>query len=125
MACLWSNYSQWFARGQDFSYDLAELAAYYRNYIRLGAHIDAASPGTVYRVYHEELIANPEREIRKLISSLGLPFDPACLHFYSNERPVRTASAQQVRRPIDPAANQGWREFEPWLGELSRHLAGI
>ena len=125
MACLWSNYSQWFARGQDFSYDLTDLAAYYRDYIRLGAHIDLASPDAVHRVCHEELIANPEREIRKLISSLGLHFDPACLHFHLNERPVRTASAQQVRRPIDSAANQGWRKFEPWLGELTSQLAGI
>lgn len=122
MACLWSNYAQWFARGQEFSYDLADLAAYRRDYLRLAAHIEAVFPGAVRRVDHEQLIANPEREIQQLIVDLGLQFDPECLRFYANLRPVRTASAQQVRRPIDRASNEGWREFEPWLGYLREEL---
>ena len=122
MACLWSNYAQWFARGQEFSYDLADLAAYRCDYIRLAKHFDIVLPGAVRRVDHERLIANPEREIRELIDDLGLQFDPQCLHFNENQRPVRTASAQQVRRPIDRSSNEAWRKFEPWLGDLREQL---
>ena len=125
MACLWSNYAQWFARGQEFSYDLADLAAYHHDYIRLAAHFEALFPGAIRRVDHEQLIANPEREIPQLIADLGLPFDPQCLRFYANQRPVRTASAQQVRRPIDSASNEGWRKFEPWLGYLREQVEKI
>ena len=125
MACLWSNYAQWFARGQEFSYDLADLAAYRRDYIRLAAHIDTVFPGAVRRVDHEQLIANPEREIPQLIADLGLPSEPECLNFHANQRPVRTASAQQVRRPIDRASNEGWRKFEPWLGYLTEQFEPV
>ena len=122
MACLWSNYCQWFARGQEFSYDFADLAAYRRDYIRATAHIDAVLPGTIYKMDHEHLIANPEVEIPRLIDGLGLEFAPECLRFHATKRPVRTASAQQVRRPIDQKANEGWRKFEPWLGDLQQKL---
>ena len=125
MACLWSNYAQWFARGQEFSYDLADLAAYHRDYLRLAKHIEAVFPGAVRRVNHEQLIANPELEIPQLIADLGLQFDPECLRFYANQRPVRTASAQQVRRPIDRASNESWRKFEPWLGYLRAQIEKI
>jgi hypothetical protein len=100
LACCWSNYKQHFARGQDFTYDLDDLGQYYRDYVDLLGHFDAVLPGRIYRVMHERLVADPEAEIRRLLDHLDLPYEAACLNFHENSRAVRTASSEQVRRPI-------------------------
>ncbi|HEU5286642.1 MAG TPA: sulfotransferase, partial [Sphingomicrobium sp.] len=122
LACCFSNFKQHFARGQAFSYSLETLGAYYRDYVRLMAHFDWVLPGVVHRVIHEELVADPEAEIRRLLDALGLPFDDSCLRFYENTRPVRTASSEQVRRPISSEGLDQWRRFEEWLGPLKAAL---
>ena len=86
------------------------------------AHFDAVAPGSVHRVIHEKLLADPETEIRALLDFLGLPFDEACLKFHETKRPVRTASAEQVRRPIDREGMESWKRFEGWLDPLKRGL---
>jgi tetratricopeptide (TPR) repeat protein len=125
LACCWSCYRQWFARGQAFSYDFNDLAAYYQAYVRLIDHFDAALPGRIIRVQHEHLLEDPEREVGRLLERLELPFDEACLRFHENARPVRTASAQQVRRPIQRDAPEQWRKFEPWIDPLRRALGNL
>lgn len=122
LACCFSNFKQHYARGQAFSYSLETLGAYYRDYVRLMAHFDRVMPGAVRRVIHEALVADPEAEIRRLLADLGLPFDEACLRFYENTRPVRTASSEQVRRPISSEGLDQWRRFEAWLGPLEAAL---
>ena len=122
LACGFSNFKQHFARGQEFSYDLEHFGNYYRDYVRLMAHFDAVAPGSVHRVIHEQLLADPETEIRALLDFLGLPFDEACLKFHETKRPVRTASAEQVRRPIDREGMESWKRFEGWLDPLKRGL---
>jgi hypothetical protein len=76
----------------------------------------------VHRVIHEQLLADPEAEIRALLDFLELPFDEACLKFYETKRPVRTASAEQVRRPIDREGAEAWKRFEGWLDPLKTAL---
>ena len=125
LACGFSNFKQHFARGQGFTYDLAELGTYYRDYVRMMRHVDAVLPGAVHRVIHEDLVDEPEAEIRRLLDFLGLPFDPACLAFHENKRAVRTPSAEQVRQPISRAGLHQWRAFEPWLGPLKASLGAI
>jgi tetratricopeptide (TPR) repeat protein len=125
MSCCFSNFKQFYARGQAFSYSLTDMGHYYRDYVRLLAHFDAALPAHVWRVQHEALIADPEREIRALLDHIGLPFDPACLRFHENDRPVRTASSEQVRRPINSDAVDRWRDYEPWLGPLKHALGDL
>ncbi len=125
LACCFSNYKQHFARGQAFTYDLAELGTYYRDYVTLMAHLDAVQPGRIHRVIHEALVDDPEAEVRRLLAFLDLPFDPACLAFYENERAVRTASSEQVRRPINREGFDQWRPFEPWLGPLKEALGPV
>jgi hypothetical protein len=83
---------------------------------------DRVDPGAVHRVIHERLVADPEREVRRLLDYLGLPFEPACLRFHDNKRPVRTASSEQVRRPITAAGLDQWRRFDAWLGPLKESL---
>jgi len=122
LACGFSNFKQHFARGQGFTYDLADLGIYYHDYVRMMRHVDAVLPGAVYRVIHEDLVDDPEAEIRRLLEYLGLPFDAACLAFHENKRAVRTPSADQVRRPISRAGLDQWRLFKPWLQPLEAAL---
>lgn len=125
MACCFSNFKQHFARGQNFAYSLTDLGSYYRDYVRLTAHVDEILPGLVHRVQHENLLAEPESEIRRLLDYLGLPFDPDCLRFHENARPVRTPSSEQVRRPLNRDAVDLWRSYEPWLDELKTALGPL
>lgn len=122
VACCLSNFKQHFAQGQAFSYDQTELGRYYRDYHRLLNHFDAALPGHVYRLAYEKLIDTPEGAVRGLLEYLGLPFEPACLRFYENDRAVRTASSEQVRQPINRAGLDRWRDYEGWLGPLKEAL---
>ena len=122
MSCGFSNFKQHFARGQGFTYDLADIGTYYGDYVRLMRHIDIVQPGLVHRVIHEDLVEDPDREVRRLLDHLGLPFDPACLAFHENKRAVRTASSEQVRRPISRDGLDQWRPFDPWLGPLKTAL---
>jgi len=125
MACGFSNFKQHFARGQAFSYDLTWMGRYYADYVRMMAHVDRVLPGRVHRVIHEDLVANTEEEIRRLIDYLGLPFEDSVLRFYENERAVRTPSSEQVRQPVNPRGLDQWRPFEPWLEPLKRALGDV
>lgn len=122
LACGFSNYKQHFARGQAFSYDLADIGRYYADYTRLMAHFDRAMPGRIVRVRHEDMLADSDATIRRLLDALGLPFDPACLRFWETDRAVRTASSEQVRRPIFTDGADAWRPFSAWLGPLRQAL---
>ena len=125
LGCCFSAFKQHFARGQSFTYGLADLGRYYRNYVELMAHYDEVLPGRVHRVTYERMIENTETEVRRLLEYCGLPFEESCLRFYENERAVRTASSEQVRQPIYKEAVDHWRNFEPWLGPLKEALGPV
>lgn len=125
LGCCFSGFKQHFARGQAFTYDLAELGRYYADYVELMAHFDAVLPGRVLRVFYEDIVADTEAEVRRLLDHCGLPFEDACLRFYENDRAVRTASSEQVRRPIFREATDHWRQFEPWLEPLKAALGPV
>ena len=125
LACCFSNVKQHFARGQSFAYDLADIGRYYHDYLVLMRHFDRVLPQRVHRVIHERLIDNPEAEIRRLLHYLGVPFEAQCLRFHENTRAVRTASAEQVRRPISREGLDAWKPFEPWLGPLKAALGPV
>lgn len=118
MSVGFANFRQHFARGQHFTYDLRDLGHYFRDYLRLMDHFDAIMPGAVHHVSYERMVDDSEREIRALLSALGLPFEDACLRFYANDRPVRTPSSQQVRSAIYRQGTENWQPFEAWLGPL-------
>lgn len=122
LGCCFSAFKQHFARGQTFSYDLTELGRYYADYVDLMAHYDAALPGVVHRVIYERMVADPEGQVRALLDHCGLPFEPGCLKFHENDRAVRTASSEQVRRPIFTDGVDQWRSYEPWLDPLKAAL---
>lgn len=120
--CCFSNFKQHYARGQAFSYSLDDLGRYYTDYVRLMTHVDAVLPGRVHRVDHEALLDNTEAEVRTLLAACGLEFEPACLAFHETERAVRTASSEQVRRPINRDGVDAWRPYDQWLGPLRSAL---
>ena len=122
MACCFSNYKQLFATGQEFSYDLEALAHFYTRYLAITRHWDAVLPGEVYRLHYEQLVGNFEGEVRRLLEYLGLPFDERCLRFYNSEHRARTASSEQVRRPVNTDGIDQWRHFQNGLEPLRRHL---
>ena len=114
-SCCFSNFKQHYSSGQEFSYSQTDTATYYDDYVRLMEHFAAVLPGPPVRVDYETLVASPRTAIAALLSSIGLPFDEACLDFHSNDRPVRTASAQQVRRPLTNHSLDQWRHYAAWL----------
>lgn len=125
LGCCFSGFKQHFARGQAFSYDLTDIGRYYADYVDLMAHFDAVLPGRVHRVIYERLIEDPEAQIRALLDHCGLPFEEACLSPHENERAVRTASSEQVRRPIFKDAVEHWQKFESHLGPLKQSLGAV
>jgi tetratricopeptide (TPR) repeat protein len=125
LACCFSNFKQHFARGQAFSYDLADMGHYYADYVALMAHFDAVLPGRIHRVIYEDMVADTETQVRALLDYCELAFDPRCLRFFENTRAVRTASSEQVRQPIYTDGLAQWRRFEPWLGPLKQALGPV
>ncbi len=125
LGCGFSCYKQLFARGMRFSFDLGELGLYYRDYAELMEHVNAVLPGRVHRVHYEHLVADPEREVRRLLDYCKLPFEAECLRFYENRRIVHTISSEQVRLPIYSGSVEQWRHFEPWLGPMKDALGNL
>ena len=125
LACGFSVFKQHFARGQGFSYGLEDIGRYYRDYVALMAHFDAVLPGRVHRVTYERMVDDTEGEVRRLLDYCGLPFEAACLRFFENTRPVRTASSEQVRQPIYREGVDHWRHYMAWLGPLASALGPV
>jgi tetratricopeptide (TPR) repeat protein len=122
MACCFSGFKQLFAEGQEFTYDLADIGTYYRDYAQLMDHWDEVLPGFVLRVSHQDVVDDLEAEVRRILDFCGLPFEQACLDFHRTERNIRTPSSEQVRQPINRSGLDYWRNYEPWLGPLKEAL---
>ena len=121
-----SCFSKWFAGEQAFTYDLAELGRYYRAYHALMEHWwTVLPPGVMLAVQYEELVADFEPQARRMLAHCGLAWDPACLAFHTTQRPVRTASATQVRQPLYGSAVGRWKPYEAMLGPLLEALGGL
>ena len=125
MACCFSGFKQLFAEGQQFTYDLQDLGRYYKDYVDLMDHWDKVLPGKVLRVQYEDVVADLEPQVRRILEYCELPFEDACLNFHQTERSVRTPSSEQVRQPIYTSGLEQWRAFEPWLEPLKDALGPI
>ena len=118
MGCCFSGFKQLFAEGQEFTYGLQEIGQYYSDYVRLMDHWDTVLPGKILRVRYEDVVADLETQVRRLLDHCGLPFEEACLNFHQNERAVRTASSEQVRQPIFKSGVDQWENFSSYLDPL-------
>ena len=125
MACCFSAYKQLFAEGQEFSYDLDDLSSYYRDYVQLMDHWQTVLPGDILRVNYEEVVADLEGQVRRLLDYCGLAFEPQTLEFHDTERSVRTASSEQVRQPLYRGGLDQWRHFSEQLQPLEERLSDI
>lgn len=119
--CL-GGYRILFATGNETTYDLGLIGQHYRLYRRIMAHWQRVLPGRVVDVVYEDVVADPDRQIRRIVEACGLPWNDACLRFYETQRPVKTASLNQVRQPIYGSAVQRWRRYAKHLGPLFEAL---
>jgi tetratricopeptide (TPR) repeat protein len=125
LGCCFSNFKQHFQGGLWFTYSLEDLGRYYRDYVSLMAHFDAVLPGLIHRVCYEDLVADLEGEVRRLLDYCGLPFEEPCLRFHETRRVVQTVSSEQVRQPLYADGVDQWRNYEPWLGPLKEALGKL
>lgn len=122
MDCGLSLYKQYFHAGVDFSYDLTHIGGVYNDYMALMHHWDSVLPGKVLRVQYEQLVREPESNIRRILQHLGLSYEPACLSFHTTKRAIHTASSEQVRQPINNNGIGTWLKFENELQTLQNSL---
>jgi tetratricopeptide (TPR) repeat protein len=121
-----SCYSKLFVSGQYYSYDLAELGRFYRGYRELMTHRRSVLPAdAILDVSYEDVVDDLEGQARRLIDYCGLAWDDRCIAFHKNNRPVRTASTVQVRKPLFRTSLQRWRRYEAGIGPLLRELGDI
>ncbi len=125
MATCVANYRQLYAQGKHQSYDLAELGEYYLQYAELMQHWDEVIPGAVLHVQYEDVVADLDAQVRRLLGFCELPFEQACLDYHESARSVNTASSEQVREPIYTSAVEFWRNYETHLDELRNILAPV
>ena len=127
LAACYAMYKTLFHNGYPFSYDLTEIGRYYIAYRRLMAHWQATLPRCIYDLSYEQLVSDPNGEIRRLLSFCGLDWQESCAEFHRNPSPTTTHSAHQVRRPIYDSAVAHWRHYARELEGLRRQLlaAGV
>jgi len=124
--CCFSMFKQLFAQGQEFSYGLAEAGSYYKSYVKLMNHWDKVLPGKILRVNNEDIIDDLEGQVKRMLEYLQLPFEEECITFYETDRSVRTASSEQVRRPINKEGMERWKPYsnhlKPLVDSLGKEL---
>ncbi|KAA9131668.1 tetratricopeptide repeat protein [Marinihelvus fidelis] len=123
-ACL-SGYRQLFARGQSFTYDMADIGEYWLEYQRMMDHWHEVLPGRVLTVQYEDVVTDFDAQLERLLAYCELPFEPACARFWETDRPVRTASSEQVRTPLYTGSIHRWRRYAHHLDELLEVLAPV
>jgi len=122
---LLGNYRQLYGKGQHFTYDMEDLAEYYRQYHLTMQHWRAVLPGKVLDVHYEETVLDLEGQVRRILAHCGLEFEEACLRYWENPRAVKTASSEQVRQPIYTTSLGAWRRYAKHLGLWQEELADI
>jgi tetratricopeptide (TPR) repeat protein len=117
-----SCFKQFFAKGQHFTYDLDDIARYYKDYERIMLFWNTIFPDSIYKIVYEDVIKNPKSEVKKLLNYLELDFEESCMDFYKSKRPVKTASSEQVRQPIYKSGVNYWKNYESNLTILKDHF---
>lgn len=123
-SCL-GGYKQLFGRGQNFTYDMLDLAHYYQQYDAMIKHWREVLPGKILDVHYEETVTDLESQVRRILDHCELPFEESCVRFHETERAVKTASSEQVRQPIYTGALGKWRRYEKHLDLWTDQLGYI
>jgi hypothetical protein len=122
METCFSNLRELFSGANPYSYDLLELADYFREYKRLMAHWHARYPGRILDVDYAQLTADPETQLKRISAFCGFNFEPAMIDLQSRQRGIVTASAVQVRGRIRVESTPKWRAYAPYLQPLRDRL---
>ena len=122
MSACFSCFKQLFAEGQEFTYDLKDLAGYYNNYVELMNHWNKVLPNQILSIKYEDVVNNFEDSVRDILEYCEIPFEKECLEFYKSKRSVKTPSAEQVRQPIYTSGMDYWKNYEPYLDDLKNNL---
>ena len=116
--CCFSMFKQLFAQGQEFTYGLKEAGSYYSSYVKLMHHWEKVLPGKILRVNNEDVISDLDEQVKRILEFLDLPFEEECISFYETNRSVRTASSEQVRKPINKDGMGRWKPYAKYLKPL-------
>ena len=116
--CCFSMFKQLFAQGQEFTYGLEEAGSYYNSYVNLMKHWDEVLPGKILRVNNEEVVDDLEGQVTRILEFLELPYEEGCISFYETDRSIRTASSEQVRRPVNKEGMGRWKPYAKYLKPL-------
>jgi len=122
MSACFACYKQLFAEGQEFTYDLKDLAGYYNNYVELMDHWNRVLPNQILSINYEDVVNNFEESVNQILEYCEIPFENECLEFYKSKRSVKTPSAEQVRQPIYKSGMDYWKNYENYLDELKNNL---
>ena len=122
MDASFSCYKQYFAKGQHFTYDLDDIARYYKDYIRLMDYWNKLFPGEIFTMHYEQIIDNPDEKISDLLKFCNVEFEESCLNFHTSKRPVKTASSEQVRQPMYKSGLDYWKNYSNNLDTLKKHF---
>ena len=123
-SCL-GGYKQLFSKGQNFTYDMLDLAHYYQQYDAMIKHWHQVLPGKILDVHYEQTVDDLETQVRRVLDFCELPFEQSCIDFHQTERAIKTASSEQVRQPIYKGALGTWRRYEQFLGLWQEQLGDI
>lgn len=121
MATCWSIYKYEF-RGNAYSFNLDDIAAYYKLYSDLMDFWHRLFPGKIYDVCYEDLTSNQEEETKKILEYCELNWDIDCLNFHKNKTAVKTTSSMQVRKKMYQGSSDAWKKYEAYLGPLLKGL---
>lgn len=122
MDACFSCFKQYFAKGQHFTYDLDDIARYYKDYLRLMDFWNELFPREIFTINYEDIINNPNKKIRELLNFCNVEFENSCLDFYKSKRPVKTASSEQVRQPMYKTGLDYWKNYRNNLDILINHF---
>jgi hypothetical protein len=125
LGCCFSTFRQLFYDGQNYAYDMRELAHYYVLYQKLMAHWHTVMPGFALDVRYEDVVARQEDQTRRLLDFCGLDFEEGCLRFHETDRAIATASSEQVRQEIYLSSLDAWRPYEPYIRDLIEPLQPV
>ena len=122
MDTCFSCFKQYFAKGQHFTYDLDDIARYYKDYIRLMDYWKKLFPEEIFTINYEQVIDNPNDRIRDLLEFCNVKFEDSCINFHKSKRPVKTASSEQVRQPMYKTGLDYWKNYSNNLDTLLKHF---
>ena len=122
MDTCFSCFKQYFAKGQHFTYDLDDIARYYKDYVRLMDYWKKLFPEEIFTINYEQVIDNPNDRIRDLLEFCNVKFEDSCINFHKSKRPVKTASSEQVRQPMYKTGLDYWKNYSNNLDTLLKHF---